>query len=105
MEWIDGQELMDSATRTPTERSLQVRPPNSGVMRRRRPRQRARSGGIARAIERVSSASGHHAGLLCRREALETDVAVNRAIAEHYRMVEEVGPYVIMKRTTSPSAS
>jgi hypothetical protein len=44
----------------------------------------------------------YDAGLPCRREGLETDVAVNRAILEHYRAVEEVGPYVIMKRTTSP---
>src|SRR5215467_609986 len=47
----------------------------------------------------------YDARLPCRREGLETDVAVNRAILEHYRLVEEVGPYVIMKRITSPSAS
>ena len=45
------------------------------------------------------------AWLRCKREALETDVAVNHAIREHYRVVDEVGPYVIMKRVTNPSAS
>jgi len=57
----------------------------------------------------VSSTPGYHrksfiydAWLRCRREGFETDVAVNRAILEHYRVVEEVGPYVIMKRRTSP---
>ena len=29
----------------------------------------------------------------------------NGAILEHYRVVDEVGPYVIMKRVTNPSAS
>jgi len=47
----------------------------------------------------------YRAWLRCKREALETDVAVNRAILEHYRAVEEVGPYVIMKRVRNPSAS
>jgi hypothetical protein len=47
----------------------------------------------------------YHAWLRCKREALETDVAVNHAIREHYRVVDEVGPYVIMKRVTNPSAS
>ena len=32
-------------------------------------------------------------------------VAVNRAIVDHYRAVEEVGPYVIMKRIKDPSVS
>ena len=57
----------------------------------------------------MSSTPGYHrksfiydAWLRCRREGFETDVAVNRAILEHYRVVEEVGPYVIMKRRTSP---
>jgi hypothetical protein len=36
--------------------------------------------------------------LWCRREALETDLAVNRAIIAHYRAVEDLGPYVVMKR-------
>jgi hypothetical protein len=47
----------------------------------------------------------YHAWLRCKREALETDVAVNRAILDHYRIVDEVGPYVIMKRTAPPSVS
>ena len=47
----------------------------------------------------------YHAWLRCKSEALETDVAVNHAIREHYRVVDELGPYVIMKRVTNPSAS
>jgi len=56
-------------------------------------------------LDIIRSSFIYDAWLPCRREALETEVVVNRAIAEHYRVVEEVGPYVIMKRTTSPSAS
>lgn len=36
--------------------------------------------------------------LSCQREALESDLAVNRAISTHYRMVEELGPYLVMRR-------
>ena len=36
--------------------------------------------------------------LWCKREALETDLAVNRAIVEHFRVVEEPGPYLVMRR-------
>ncbi|HKW93342.1 MAG TPA: hypothetical protein VJX92_15715 [Methylomirabilota bacterium] len=36
--------------------------------------------------------------LSCRRDALETDIAVIRAIIAHYQVVEEVGPYVVMRR-------
>ena len=36
--------------------------------------------------------------LWCKREALETDLAVNRAIVEHFWVVEELGPYLVMRR-------
>jgi hypothetical protein len=36
--------------------------------------------------------------LWCRHEALETDLAVDRAIVTHYRAVEDLGPYVVMRR-------
>ena len=36
--------------------------------------------------------------LSCKREAIESDLAVNRAITTHYRVAEELGPYAIMRR-------
>ena len=36
--------------------------------------------------------------LSCKRDALESDLAVNRAINTHYRVAEELGPYLIMRR-------
>lgn len=36
--------------------------------------------------------------LTCKREALESDLAVTRTISTHYRVAEELGPYLIMKR-------
>ena len=36
--------------------------------------------------------------LTCKREALESDLAVNRAISAHYRVAEELGPYLVMRR-------
>jgi hypothetical protein len=39
--------------------------------------------------------------LSCKRGALESDLAVNGAIGTHYRVVEELGPYVIMRRVGS----
>jgi uncharacterized membrane protein YecN with MAPEG domain len=34
----------------------------------------------------------------CRQEALESDLAVIRAIITHYQVAEELGPYVVMRR-------
>jgi hypothetical protein len=36
--------------------------------------------------------------LWCRQEALESDLAVNHAIVTYYRVAEDLGPYVIMRR-------
>jgi hypothetical protein len=36
--------------------------------------------------------------LWCRQEALESDLEVSRAIMTRYRVEEELGPYVIMRR-------
>jgi len=38
--------------------------------------------------------------LWCRHDALETDLAVSRAIIMHYRVAEELGPYVVMRRSS-----
>jgi len=43
----------------------------------------------------------YYASLPCKYEALETDLAVNRTIVEQYRVVEDVGWYVVMRRVTS----
>jgi hypothetical protein len=39
------------------------------------------------------------------RDALEPHAPVNHAIIEHYRVVEEVGPYSIINRMRDPSVS
>lgn len=36
--------------------------------------------------------------LRCRQDALESDLAVSRAIITHYRVADELGPYVVMRR-------
>jgi hypothetical protein len=38
------------------------------------------------------------ASLRCEQEGLETTQSVNHAIREQYRVVEEVGQYVVMRR-------
>jgi hypothetical protein len=58
-----------------------------------------------RHLDMISRAFIYQAWLRCKKEGLETDVAVNRAIVDHYRVVEEVGPYVVMKRIKDPSLS
>ena len=40
--------------------------------------------------------------LECSQESLEPDQAVSRTVVAHYRVVEELGPYVIMKRVRAP---
>ena len=34
----------------------------------------------------------------CRREGIEPDLQVSRELAAHYRVVEAIGPYVVMRR-------
>jgi hypothetical protein len=51
-----------------------------------------------RHIAAIRSSFIYPGPLSCRQEALETDLAVNRAIVAHYRVAEELGPYVIMRR-------
>jgi hypothetical protein len=41
--------------------------------------------------------------LQCRRDALEPDLAVSRAIVTHFRVAEELGPYVVMRRAADGS--
>lgn len=40
--------------------------------------------------------------LECNHESLEPDQAVSRTVVAQYRVVEELGPYVIMKRVRAP---
>lgn len=54
-----------------------------------------------RHIATIRSSFIYPGPLSCKREALESDLAVNRAIGTHYRVVEELGPYVIMRRADS----
>ena len=55
-----------------------------------------------RHLDTIRRSFVYHAWLRCKHDGLETDVAVNRAIVERYRGVEEVGPYTIMKRVGDP---
>ena len=51
-----------------------------------------------RHIAAIRSSFIYPGPLWCRQEALEPDPAVIRAIVTYFRVVEELGPYVIMRR-------